>query len=41
MDFDASIDYLSAMFTVALESEDTVEGVTAWMEKRAPNWKGR
>ena len=41
LDFDASIDYLSAMFTVALESEDTVEGVTAWMEKRAPNWKGR
>lgn len=41
MDFDAALQYLAGMLTVALESEDTVEGVTAWMEKRAPEWKGR
>lgn len=41
MPFESAIAYLSGMLTVALESEDTVEGVTAWMEKRAPQWKGR
>jgi enoyl-CoA hydratase/carnithine racemase len=41
MEFDASLDYLAGMLTVCLESEDTLEGVTAFMEKRAPEWKGR
>ena len=41
MDFDASLDYLAGMLTVCLESEDTVEGVTAFLEKRSPEWKGR
>jgi enoyl-CoA hydratase/carnithine racemase len=41
MDFDHALVYLAGMLTVCLESEDTVEGVTAFLEKRAPNWKGR
>lgn len=41
MDFDAALDYLAGMLTVCLESEDTVEGVTAFLEKRKPEWKGR
>jgi enoyl-CoA hydratase len=41
MTFEAGIDYLAGMLTLCLESEDAVEGVTAFMQKRAPEWKGR
>ncbi|MGH2751315.1 MAG: enoyl-CoA hydratase/isomerase family protein [Actinomycetota bacterium] len=41
MRFDESLEYLSGMLTVCLQSEDTLEGVTAWLQKRAPEWKNR
>src|SRR5687767_7380203 len=41
MDFDHALEYLAGMLTVCLESEDTVEGVTAFLENRQPDWKGR
>jgi enoyl-CoA hydratase/carnithine racemase len=41
MNTDEGLDYLAGMLSVALGSEDTVEGVTAWLQKRKPEWKGR
>jgi enoyl-CoA hydratase/carnithine racemase len=41
MGLDAALAYLNAMLTVDLESEDVVEGVGAFLEKRRPDWKGR
>jgi enoyl-CoA hydratase/carnithine racemase len=41
MPFDDALDYLRAQLTLALSTEDIVEGVTAFFEKRDPIWKGR
>ena len=38
--FDA-LDYLRGQLTLALSSEDIKEGVTAFFEKREPQWTGR
>jgi len=41
MDPDDALAYLQSMLTVTSSSEDTAEGITAFMEKRPPEWKGR
>ncbi|HEY6780467.1 MAG TPA: enoyl-CoA hydratase-related protein [Thermoleophilaceae bacterium] len=41
MPFEDALDYLRAQLSLAFSTEDIVEGVTAFFEKREPNWKGR
>jgi enoyl-CoA hydratase len=41
MPLDDALDYLRAQLSLALSTEDIVEGVTAFFEKREPRWKGR
>jgi enoyl-CoA hydratase/carnithine racemase len=41
MDLVAALDFLRAQLTIAQSTEDIVEGVTAFFEKRDPVWKGR
>jgi enoyl-CoA hydratase len=41
MAFLDALEYLHAQLSLALSTEDIVEGVTAFFEKREPVWKGR
>jgi enoyl-CoA hydratase len=41
MGLDDALDYLRAQLTLAMSTQDIVEGVSAFFEKREPQWKGR
>ena len=41
MQRDDALPYLAAMLSLHLQTEDAVEGITAFIEKRAPQWRGR
>jgi enoyl-CoA hydratase len=41
MAFAEALDFLRSQLTIAQSTQDIVEGVTAFFEKREPQWKGR
>jgi enoyl-CoA hydratase/carnithine racemase len=41
MPLDEALDYLRSQLSIAFTTEDIQEGVTAFFEKRAPQWTGR
>ena len=41
MSYDDALDFLGAMLTINTLAEDAMEGVSAFMQKRPPQWKGK
>jgi enoyl-CoA hydratase/carnithine racemase len=41
MGLEDSLEFLKSQLTINAQTEDIVEGVTAFIEKREPKWKGR
>ncbi len=41
LDYEQAMEYLSAMLALNMQAEDMVEGISAFMEKREPEWKGK
>jgi len=41
MEYEKALEYLSAMLAINTQAEDVAEGISAFMEKRQPEWKGK
>jgi len=41
MPFEEALDFLRSQLTIAFSTDDIQEGVTAFFEKREPNWTGK
>jgi len=41
MEYEKALEYLASMLAINTMAEDVVEGITAFLEKREPQWKGK
>jgi enoyl-CoA hydratase/carnithine racemase len=41
MEFSAALEYLKSQLTLNTQCEDLKEGISAFLQKREPKWKGR
>jgi len=41
MEYEKALEYLSTMLAINTQAEDVAEGISAFMEKRQPEWKGK
>jgi enoyl-CoA hydratase/carnithine racemase len=41
MEYEKALEYLASMLAINTMAEDVAEGITAFLEKREPQWKGR
>jgi enoyl-CoA hydratase/carnithine racemase len=41
MNLEDALRYLQSQLTINIQTEDLREGITAFMQKRDPVWKGR
>lgn len=41
MEYEKALEYLASMLAINTMAEDVAEGITAFLEKREPRWKGR
>jgi enoyl-CoA hydratase/carnithine racemase len=41
MEYEKALEYLASMLAINTTAEDVAEGITAFLEKREPRWKGR
>lgn len=41
MDFESALRYLESQLTIGLSAEDAMEGISAFVQKRPPEWKHR
>ena len=41
MEYEKALEYLSSVLAINMMAEDVVEGISAFLEKREPQWKGK
>lgn len=41
MEYEKALDYLSSMLAINTMAEDVAEGISAFLEKREPHWRGK
>ncbi len=41
LEYEQAMEYLSGMLALNMQAEDMIEGISAFMEKREPEWKGK